>query len=347
MSFWAGKRVLVTGHTGFKGAWLSEWLLRLGAKAFGLALAPTVNQPLFGQLGLAGRLDHAEGDIRDADVVSRRLTETRPDIVFHLAAQPLVLASYEDPLETWSSNVMGSLHLMEAVRQLDAPCTVVMVATDKVYENRETEKPYRETDRLGGHDPYSASKAAMEVAISSWRRAFFKNGAVRIASARAGNVIGGGDRAKDRIVPDIVRALQAGRPVHVRHRAAVRPFQHVLEPLSGYLRLAERLATAPEGLANAYNFGPDKGDWKSVGELVEAVLALWPGEWEEAADPNAPHEAGLLSLDIETARSDLGYSPRWDSDSAVQRTVDWYRRAHRNENALALTREQIEEFGSP
>lgn len=347
MSFWAGKRVLVTGHTGFKGAWLGEWLLGLEAKVFGLALAPNVTQPLFGQLGIADRLDHVEGDIRDAGVMSRRLVEVRPDIVFHLAAQPLVLASYDDPLETWNTNVMGSLHLMEALRRLDAPCTVVMVATDKVYENHETHRAYREADRLGGHDPYSASKAAMEIAISAWRRSFFKNSPVRLVSARAGNVIGGGDWAKDRIVPDIVRALQEDRPVQVRHSSAIRPFQHVLEPLSGYLRLAEKLATVPEGLADAYNFGPDPGDLKSVGELVEEVLALWPGEWKESMDLDAPHEAGLLSLDIETARSDLGYSPRWDSDSAIQRTVDWYRRAHQNENALALTRSQIEEFGNP
>lgn len=337
----------MTGHTGFKGSWLCEWLLGLGAEVHGLALPPTSDQPLFGQLGLADRMDHAEGDIRDIETVTQRVAESNPELVFHLAAQPLVLASYEDPLETWKTNVVGSIHLMEALRKSDSPCCAVMVATDKVYENFDAQSPCRESDRLGGHDPYSASKAAMEVAIASWRRSFLQESSIRVVSARAGNVIGGGDWAKDRIVPDTVRALQEGRAVRVRHPDAVRPFQHVLEPLSGYIMLAEQLATKPERVAEAYNFGPASGDLKSVSDLVESVLKLWPGSWERCEDEAAPHEAEFLCLDIEAARRDLSYGPRWDCAEAITRTVAWYRGVHEGEEPLALTRAQIREFGQP
>lgn len=347
MTFWAGKRVLVTGHTGFKGAWLCDWLLSLGADVSGFALPPEAHQRLFGDLGLPGRMDHATGDIRDAAALSARVSRVRPDVVFHLAAQPLVLASYDDPVGTWATNVMGSAHLMQALRALDAPCAVVMVTTDKVYENREWVHPYREDDRLGGHDPYSASKAAMEIAVASWRRSFFQGHPVRMATARAGNVIGGGDWAENRIVPDIVRALAEGKPVAVRNPRAVRPFQHVLEPLSGYLRLAERLATAPEGLGEAYNFGPEPADLMNVRALVEAALTHWPGRWEDASDPAARHEAGLLSLGIEAARHDLGYVPRWNSARAVEATLTWYRRAQDGADPSALVAADIAAFGAP
>lgn len=347
MTFWAGKRVLVTGQTGFKGAWLCDWLLSLGAEVAGFALPPEPHQRLFGDLGLPGRMDHATGDIRDAAALSARVAQVRPDVVFHLAAQSLVLASYDDPVGTWATNVMGSAHLMQALRALDAPCAVVMVTTDKVYENREWVHPYREDDRLGGHDPYSASKAAMEIAVASWRKSFFQNHPVRMVSARAGNVIGGGDWAENRIVPDIVRALAEGRAVAVRNPRAVRPFQHVLEPLSGYLRLAERLATAPEGLGEAYNFGPEPSDLMTVRALVEAALTHWPGRWEDASDPTARHEAGLLSLGIEAARHDLGYVPRWDSDRAVAATLAWYRRAQEGAAPRELVAADIAAFGAP
>lgn len=347
MTFWAGKRVLVTGHTGFKGAWLCEWLLSLGAEVSGYALAAEPHQRLFGDLGLTGRMDHVTGDMRDDVAMAARVTQVRPDVVFHMAAQPLVLASYDDPKETWATNVMGSAHLMQALRALDAPCAVVMVTTDKVYENREWVHPYREGDRLGGYDPYSASKAAMEIAVASWRRSFFGDHPVRIVTARAGNVIGGGDWAVNRLVPDIVRALTEKRPVVVRSPRAVRPFQHVLEPLSGYLRLAERLATARDGLASAYNFGPESRDLMTVRELVEAALTHWPGCWEEASDPTAPHEASLLSLGIEAARHDLGYAPRWDSQRAVAATLAWYRRAEGGAEPITLVAEDIAAFGAP
>lgn len=347
MTFWADKRVLVTGHTGFKGAWLCDWLLSLGSEVSGFALPPKAHQRLFGDLGLQVRMDHATGDIRDAAALSARVSDVRPDVVFHLAAQPLVLASYEDPVGTWATNVMGSTHLMEALRMLDAPCAVVMVTTDKVYENREWVHPYREDDRLGGHDPYSASKAAMEIAVASWRRSFLRCHPVRMASARAGNVIGGGDWAENRIVPDVVRALTDGRPVAVRSPRAVRPFQHVLEPLSGYIRLAERLATSLDELGTAYNFGPEPADLMSVRALVEAALSHWSGRWEDASDAAARHEARLLSLGIEAARQDLGYVPRWNSARAVEATVMWYRRAHEGADPRELTAADIAAFGAP
>ncbi|GAB5436934.1 CDP-glucose 4,6-dehydratase [Falsiruegeria mediterranea] len=346
MSFWAGKRVLVTGHTGFKGSWLSLWLHDLGAQVFGLALEPDTTPALFEQLSLADKLDHRIGDIRDAKLVRDRVAEARPDVVFHLAAQPLVLASYDDPVANWDSNVMGTVHVLDALRQLDDPCAAVMITTDKVYENREWLHPYREGDRLGGHDPYSASKSACEIAIASYRKSFFTDHPVQVVSARAGNVIGGGDWAADRILPDIVRALSAGQPIPVRNPHARRPWQHLLEPLAGYMRLAERMSAA-EQVADAYNFGPETHDVKAVGDLVQGALALWPGEWLDQSDPNARHEASLLSLGIEQARVDLAYAPRWDFACGLAKSVEWYHAVHEGADPLSVTRAQIAEFGAP
>ena len=348
MSFWRGKRVLVTGHTGFKGSWLSLWLDELGAEVYGLALEPDTDPALFDQLGLADHLDHRIGDIRDPNTLRARVAETRPDVVFHLAAQPLVLTSYDDPLSTWNTNVMGSAHVLDALRDLDTPCAAVMITTDKVYENREWVHPYREGDPLGGHDPYSASKAACELVIASYRKSFFADSPVRIASARAGNVIGGGDWAQNRILPDIARALAAKSPIPVRNRTARRPWQHVLEPLSGYLRLAETiLGTEAATLATSYNFGPEIKDVRPVIDLVEAALTHWPGAWIDQSDPQAPHEAGLLSLDIERARADLGYGPRWGFDQAVQHTIAWYRAVSQEASARETSLAQIRAFGAP
>ncbi len=345
--FWAGKRVLVTGHTGFKGSWLSLWLTELGARVVGLALSPNTQPALFDQLGLKQRLDHRIGDIRDIDSVRACLQEALPDIVFHLAAQPLVLASYEDPLANWDTNVMGTAHVLEALRGLDRPCAVVAITTDKVYHNCEWVHPYREGDRLGGHDPYSASKAACELLITSYRSSFFAGSTIRIASARAGNVIGGGDWAENRLVPDVARALQVGRAVAIRNPAARRPWQHVLEPLSGYLRLAQGLYTGTPGLGTAYNFGPEIQDVLPVRDLVEAALAIWPGCWEDKSDPGVVREVGRLSLGIERARTDLGYVPRWDISAALARTIDWYREVHSGADPRALALAQIAEFGEP
>lgn len=346
--FWRGKRVLVTGHTGFKGAWLSQWLTMLGARVSGFALEPETNPSLFTQLGLAEVMDHAVGDIRDGAAVRERVQAVQPDVVLHLAAQSLVRRSYQLPVETWAVNVQGTVHVLDALRTLDQPCAAVMITTDKVYLNREWPHAYRETDRLGGHDPYSASKAATELAVSSYRDSFLQGSPVRLASARAGNVIGGGDWAEDRIVPDIMRALGRAEPVGVRNPRAVRPWQHVLEPLSGYLTLAERLYENEDtALRSAFNFGPEAGDTRTVSALVDAALAQWPGRRADASEAGAPHEAGLLSLTIDKAASVLDWRPRWRFDQTVAATVDWYRKVDQGTSPLEITASQIEAYGAP
>ena len=336
--FWAGRRVLLTGHTGFKGSWLALWLSELGAHVTGVGLAPDTNPHLFAQLQLERRLqrDHLV-DIRDAQLLAEIVAACEPEVVLHLAAQPLVRRSYRDPLGTWGTNVQGSLNLLEALKPLQRPCAVVMVTTDKVYANQEWDYGYRENDRLGGHDPYSARKAAAELAIASWRSSFVGTAAhqtphLAIATARAGNVIGGGDWAEDRIVPDAMRALAAGRPIPVRNPAATRPWQHVLEPLGGYLRLAEALATAGTSsvsaenpYAEAFNFGPALEANRPVRQLIETALQHWPGQWQDLSDAGAPHEAGRLHLQIDKAHHQLGWQPRWPFATTVQRTVGWYR----------------------
>lgn len=346
MSFWDKKRVLITGHTGFKGSWLSLWLRNLGASVYGLALEPNTDPSLFRQLKLATQIDHKIGDICDSAMIGHRLKETRPDVVFHLAAQSLVLESYKNPIENWMTNVLGTVNLLDALRGFDKPCAVIMVTTDKVYENKEWLHPYRENDRLGGNDPYSASKAACELAISSYRTSYFQDHNVVVASARAGNVIGGGDWAANRIVPDIVRALMAKQPVPIRNVKAKRPWQHVLEPLSGYLRLAEQLYTGKQ-LASSYNFGPEAHDMQTVKDLVEQALTLWPGSFEDQSSSTAPYEAGLLGLGIELARSDLEYQPRWDFATGLEKTIIWYRSVHSGVAPLEITQKQIQEFGAP
>ncbi len=338
--FWNGKTVLVTGHTGFKGSWLSFWLNALGARVCGLALVPDTEPALFEQLRLADDIDHALGDIRDPASVDARIAEVNPDIVFHLAAQPLVLRSYSEPVETWQTNVAGTLNVLDALRRLNRPVTILVVTTDKVYENRELHRPYHESDPLGGIDPYSASKAAVELLAASWRASFGADGGQRIATVRAGNVIGGGDWAENRIVPDIVRALGRGHPIDVRHPGAVRPWQHVLEPLSGYMRLAERLHS-DAGLAAAYNFGPAPDDFRSVRDLVEQALASWPGTWRDVSRLHVPHEAGLLTVASDLARNKLGWEPRWSFETAVAATLGWYRAVAAGVPAVEITRAQI------
>jgi CDP-glucose 4,6-dehydratase len=340
-AFWRGRRVLVTGHTGFKGSWLTLWLLELGAQVHGLALpaepVEPPGQPLAEALGLAERLGprHRLGDLRDPAVMQAAVAASEPEVVLHLAAQPLVRRSYSDPRGTWSTNVLGSLELLEALRPLRHPCAVVLVTTDKVYANREWTWGYRERDRLGGHDPYSASKAAMELLVASWRDSFCGSGAhqtdrLALASARAGNVIGGGDWAVDRVVPDAIRALAAGDPITLRHPASTRPWQHVLEPLAGYLRLAEAL-TADPTLAAAYNFGPASEANQTVQALVETLLAHWPPgpgstpRWRSGDQGQDPHEAGLLHLVSDRAREQLGWQPRWPFAVTAARTAQWYR----------------------
>lgn len=350
MQAFRDKRVLVTGHSGFKGAWLCEWLLMLGAKVSGLSLPPDTQPSLFEQLRLSERMDSTFGDIRGPEVVRRMVRETRPDFVFHLAAQPLVRRSYREPVATWQTNVLGTIHVLEALRDLQQPCVAVFVTTDKCYENREWVYGYREEDALGGYDPYSSSKAASEMAIAAWRRSFLSKSPVRVASARAGNVIGGGDWAEDRIVPDCARALSKEQPIKVRNPRATRPWQHVLEPLGGYLWLAARLASvdaaAAARLSGAFNFGPAHEGNRSVGELVEEILRHCPGSWVDASDPAAVHEASLLQLSIDKAGALLGWAPVWSFAEAVRATMRWYfdvagRSPADAGYAARLTRDQI------
>jgi len=346
--FWCGKRVLLTGHTGFKGSWLLLWLLELGAEVWGYALEAEPKPNLFRELQpelLANprytkRFHDHQADLAEANALSALVERCQPDVVLHLAAQPLVRESYRDPLGTWRTNVMGSLHLLEALKPLQQPCAILVVTTDKVYENREWEHGYRETDRLGGHDPYSASKAATELAVQSWRASFcgpapHQTPHLRIATARAGNVIGGGDWATDRIVPDAMRALAASTPVVLRNPNATRPWQHVLEPLGGYLLLAQQLLTKSKPPCEAFNFGPPLSSNRSVLELVEAMLSHWPGRWKAAPQAQAPHEAGLLHLQIDKARHLLGWRPRWDFETTVERTVGWYRDVAQGEDPMS------------
>ncbi|MEI8309890.1 MAG: CDP-glucose 4,6-dehydratase [Verrucomicrobiota bacterium] len=347
----AGKKVWLSGISGFKGAWLAEWLLSLGAEIRGFSLPPPTAPSLFEQTGLASRVVRDCADLRDADAVKASLTEARPDFVFHLAAQPLVRLSYREPVETWNTNVMGTIHVLEALRGLDKACAAIMVTTDKCYENREWLHGYREEDALGGHDPYSSSKAGCELAIASWRRSFFKDHPVKVASARAGNVIGGGDWAQDRIVPDCIRALEKGEAIPVRNKTATRPWQHVLEPLGGYLLLASQLASLSSvqssASATAFNFGPALDSNRTVADIVQEILKHWPGEWQDKSDPGAPHEAGKLNLATDKAFHLLGWQPRWDFPTTIEKTVAWYRGAvncHSPEEFSALTRHQIQEY---
>lgn len=325
-----GRRVWLSGHTGFKGAWLATWLRSLGAEVRGYALAPDDTQPLYSALGLGQAIDSQFADIRDPAAVRAAILEFQPDFVFHLAAQPLVRLSYASPAATMATNVMGTVHVLDALRDLRKPCAAVIVTSDKCYENLETGRPHEETDPMGGRDPYSASKGMAELAIASYQGSYFgTEHPVRVASARAGNVIGGGDLAVDRIVPDMIRARQAGRPVAVRNPSATRPWQHVLEPLSGYLWLgaclaSPKLAAFPDEVATNFNFGPDPEAVRSVGDLVDCFARVWPDLRIEAGPPG-PHEAAKLSLSIAKAARVLRWSPIWDFNRTVECTADWYK----------------------
>ena len=350
LACYSGRKVLITGHTGFKGSWLCEWLLHLGANVYGYALEPPTRPSLFKQLGLAKRIrSHVIGDVRDLTTLKSYVRQIKPDFVFHLAAQPLVRYSYDYPVETFATNVMGTVNVLEACRGLKNKCSVVCITTDKCYENKETKRPYKETDPMGGYDPYSCSKGCDELVISSYRRSFFGTPAssVWVASARAGNVIGGGDWAKDRIVPDCMRALNAGKPIPVRNKVSTRPWQHVLEPLSGYLTLGAALdsRTRFDDYASGFNFGPDPKDNRTVKELVEEILKTCNGSWLDNSDPDAVHEAGLLNLDIRKARNILGWKPRWCFSAAVKNTVEWYDAVLNNRDAIVITQRQIAAFG--
>jgi len=342
-SFWRGKRVFVTGHTGFKGAWLALWLSDLGAEVTGYSLPPPTDPSLFGVARVRGRVRHMDGDVRDEAALARAVRESSPDIVFHLAAQSLVRLSYDEPVATYATNVMGTVNLLEAVRRSEGVRAVVCVTSDKCYENRETPRPYREDDPMGGYDPYSGSKGCAELVTSAYRRSFFGvAGAAAIATARAGNVIGGGDWAKDRLVPDLLNGFAVGARPLIRFPSAVRPWQHVLEPLAGYLRLAEALWDGVSGAADGWNFGPDETDARPVGWIADRLAALW-GEgaaWERTGEPQ-PHEAHVLRLDCTKARRELGWRPVWALDEALRRTVAWRRALDGVADMADVTLQQI------
>lgn len=346
--YYQGKKVFLTGHTGFKGSWLLYWLHLLGAEVKGYALAPESDVDHYNIIKGDDLCESVIADIRDGARLIKEVQEFEPDYVFHLAAQPLVRLSYEIPSETFAVNAIGTANVLDAVRALKKKCTVILITTDKVYENKEWHYPYRETDRLGGYDPYSASKACAELVISSYRNSFFNPATYSvhqktIASARAGNVIGGGDWAKDRIIPDIVRALQKDEVISVRNPKSIRPWQHVLDPLGGYLHLGAKLAENPGGFSDSYNFGPFSEDNLTVEELVNQALGYW--EKGQYATPNLtdqPHEAGLLKLDISKAINELKWEPQYDAKTAISVTLAWYKAfTLSQEEAAKKTRDTI------
>jgi CDP-glucose 4,6-dehydratase len=340
-ALYSGKRVLLTGHTGFKGSWLAAWLTKLGAEVTGVALDPR-GSPNHWELLQLAIADHRT-DIRDSAAILEIVAHSKPEIVFHLAAQPLVRASYRDPVDTWASNVQGVVHVLEACRKIGGVRAIVVVTTDKVYENHEWQRGYREDDALGGHDPYSASKAAAELVVQSYRRSFFSApGSPLLASARAGNVLGGGDWSEDRLIPDLIRATQGGTSMVIRSPSATRPWQHVLESLSGYLLLGQRLLAGDQACARAWNFGPGAADNRSVADMLALMHPHWPQlRWEITPKPQ-PHEAGLLYLDSTQANTALGWRPVWNLERCLEATAQWYR-ALQDEQRL-LTCEQLGQF---
>lgn len=347
---WTGKRVLVTGHTGFKGSWMSLWLARLGAEVCGYALGPPTTPSLFEDAGLAGAMRSEMGDIRDVERLGAVFQSFEPEVVFHMAAQPLVRASYADPAGTYSTNVMGTVNVLEAIRSVGTVRAAVVITTDKCYENREWVWGYRETDTLGGFDPYSNSKACAELVVSCWRNSYFSpvefgRHRVAIASVRAGNVMGGGDWAQDRLVPDIIRAFASGEPVHIRNPRSTRPWQHVLEPLRGYLAVAEHLLDTGPAAGEAWNFGPDPADARPVEWIVRKLAAVW-GEgarWDLDLVPQ-PHEAQRLQLDWSKAAVRLGWQPALSLDQALELTTQWYRARLDGQPMRAFTLQQIQQY---
>ena len=343
---WVGRRVLVTGHTGFKGGWLALWLHALGAEVSALALPPPTTPSLFEAAGIGELVANHIADVGDYAAVQRAIAATRPEFIFHLAAQPLVRQSYAAPVETYASNVMGTVHVLEAARQVGGVAGIVCVTSDKCYENREWDWPYREADPMGGHDPYSSSKGCAELVVSAWRRSYFAESGPALASVRAGNVIGGGDWAEDRLIADLVRAFEAGRAPLIRHPRAVRPWQHVLEALGGYLTIGERLLAGDRRCADAWNFGPLDADIRPVDWIVAQMRGAWGAEAPAAtADPRpTPHEAGLLRLDCSRARAVLGWQPVLGLGTAIAWIVDWHKAVAAGEDARDITLRQIRHY---
>lgn len=349
INFWRGKRVLITGHTGFKGSWLAIWLHRLGAKLIGISLQPGGNPNLFDLAKVHQLCSSHICDIRDYQKLSRLIKKAKPEIVFHMAAQPLVRQSYRLPLETFNTNLMGTAHVLDALRGIEGVLSVVMITTDKVYRNNEWNWAYREDDILGGHDPYSASKAASELIISSYRDSFLNEQGIPVASARAGNVIGGGDWSTDRLIPDAVRAWQSGEPLRIRSPNAIRPWQHVLEPLAGYLALAAAMAEGKKlnkkEICSSFNFGPDTNSAATVRETITLAQTKYGSGVVHFEDNNGgPYEAGILTLDVAKARALLGIGPRWSLAETVRRTMEWYRDHYHGADAYALCEAEIDDY---
>lgn len=350
-AFWNNKRVLLTGHTGFKGSWLSLMLRQLGAEVSGYALEPVDHPSLFGLCGMDRLMKSEIGDIGDRDRLLKTAAESEAEIILHLAAQPLVRESYADPLETYRVNVLGTATLLDVARTLETVRAIVVVTTDKCYHNNEWHWGYRETDRLGGYDPYSCSKACAELVTDSYRNSFFpvhdyRRHRVALATARAGNVIGGGDRAKDRLIPDAVRAFENDQILIVRSPDAVRPWQHVLDPLRGYLMLAEALYTQGSEFGEAWNFGPADADTQTVSAVMDEFCSLWgdSARWRRDSDASHPHEAGLLKLDCSKAVQVLGWKPMLDFHEALALTVEWHKTVSKEKNALKVTERQIDAY---
>lgn len=340
---WRGRRVFITGHTGFKGSWLALWLADLGAEVTGYALPPPTDPSLFAQARVGEMLHGIEGDVRDMASLEAAIAAARPEVVFHLAAQSLVRASYERPVETYATNVMGTVHLLDACRRVEEVRAIVCITSDKCYENREWVWPYRESDAMGGHDPYSSSKGAAELVIAAYRRSFLDM-AKGVASVRAGNVIGGGDWAPDRLVPDIVRALEAYQRPVIRSPGSVRPWQHVLEALGGYIMIAERLLAGDAAAAGGWNFGPADDDTRPVGWIVEQMLAAWGASgWDRPAGEQ-PHEAGILKLDCSKVRSELGWRPALSLAQALTKVVEWHRAVSQGADAREICLTQLRDY---
>lgn len=344
--FWSGRRVLLTGHTGFKGGWLALWLQKLGADVTGISLPPTTSPSLFLLAELEKTITGRFIDIRDRTRFSDYIRQVEPQVVFHLAAQPLVREGYRTPAETFESNIMGTVNLLEAIRRNDSLQGCVIITTDKVYRNYEWTYPYREKDELGGHDPYSASKAATEIIVESYRKSFYEEMNVGLATARAGNVIGGGDWADDRLIPDAIKAWQSGRTLTIRRPDAIRPWQHVLEPLYGYLVLAENIVNNPL-LSGPYNFGPDPALTASVKEVISLANSFFgKGKIIFNTEKTGPHEADILSLETAKVRSRLGITPKWSLEKAIRETITWYMQLENGHNARELCYSQLGEFES-
>lgn len=346
--FWKNKRVFVTGHTGFKGSWLVLWLKERGATVCGYGLAPHTTPNLFELAKIETQIESVIGNICDLEKLKSHISKFQPEIVFHMAAQSLVRPSYRDPVETYATNVMGTVNLLEAVRATTSVRSVVVVTSDKCYENKEWAWGYRESEPMGGADPYSSSKGCAELVVSAYRRSFFeKDKRVGIASARAGNVIGGGDWSEDRLIPDCVRSLEKGQAILIRNPNAIRPWQHVLEPLHGYMQLAEKAYKDPIAYSQGWNFGPDVEQAKPVKWIADHIVRHWSGaKWQDASDPNAPHEAMFLKLDSTLARTHLDWQPRLNLESTLEMVMGWYRSVSKGEPAASVTLSQIHHYQS-